>query len=462
MSTSLTPKEKLQFLKLSWPLLVEVFLGLLTGYICTLMFAKYSDTAAGLVSVVNQMISLFYLVFMIVSTGTGIMMAQSVGAKSSIYKEKIAAVSIFYAGIIGLAGTILIVLFGQGILTALNLAPAMIHWGTDFAMIIGSVFFMQSISFVVAQIIYSYGYTKIGMVGTLVADIATLAVDWVLIFGVPSLGIPSLGVIGAAIGSVVGRLIYFAFIYIFLRKKIKMTLTAKSLRPFPKDVATKLFKVGFPATAENISYVLAQLVITAFVVALGSNAIASKAYFDSIAVATYVVSSAIAGSSAILVGQMIGAQDVVGAEKIVRYTLKVSLISSVIPSIVLVFLAGPLGRLFTSNPEVIQAMQTIALLDVVLEVARSINLILYRNLKATGDARFPLWLGLVVNWIVMLPIAYFFCFTLGWGLTGVWVALASDEVVRAIFMVLRWRSHRWETKTLIKETPPVDTDRLSL
>ncbi|MCX5775062.1 MAG: MATE family efflux transporter [Firmicutes bacterium] len=462
MDSALTKSQKKVFFQLSWPLLMEVFLGLFTGYLITLMLANYSDTAAGLVSIVNQMISLFYLVFMIVSTGTGILMAQSVGAKSSLIKEKIAAVSIFYAGIIGLLGTILIVLFGQGILTVLNLDPTMIHFGTNFAMIIGAFFFMQSISFVVAQIVYSYGHTKIGMIGTFVANIATLIVDWALIFGVPSLGIPSLGVIGAAIGSVVGRLIYFAFIYVFLRKKIKITLSAKTLKPFPKDVAVKLFKVGFPATAENISYVLAQLVITGFVVALGANAIASKAYFDSIAVATYVVSSAIAGSSAILVGQMIGAQDKVGAEKIVRYTLKVSFITSVIPSIALVFLAGPLGHLFTSDPNIIAAMQVIALLDVVLEVARSINLILYRNLKATGDARYPLYLGLVVNWIVMLPVAYFFCFTLGWGLMGIWIALATDEVVRAIFMVLRWKSRRWETKTLIKEAPPIDTDRLSL
>jgi len=50
----------------------------------------------------------------------------------------------------------------------------------------------------------------------------------------------------------------------------------------------------------------------------------------------------------------------------------------------------------------------------------------------------------------MVPLAYILCFTLGWGIVGIWIATASDEFIRAIFMLFRWKSRRWETKTLVK------------
>jgi len=388
-------------------------------------------------------------------------MAQSVGAKSAGVKEKIAAVSIFYAAIIGFIGTIVIVFFGQSILTSLHLDPAMIQLGTNFSIIIGSFFVLQSISFAIGQIVYSFGYTKIGMMGTFVADIATLLINWALIFGIPVLGIPALGIVGAAIGSVIGRLIYFVFIYLFLRKKIKLTLSAKTLKPFPKEVAAKLFKVGFPATLENISYALSQLMITFFIVMLGYAAVTSKAYFESIAVATWAVSSAVGGSSAILVGQRMGARDKEGTQKIVRYSLKIALLCTIVPSIILVFTAGPLGLLFTRDPNIIGMMEAVAIFDIFLQLGRGVNMVTGRALKASGDAKYPLMLALIVNWLVMIPLAYILCFTLGWGIVGIWIATASDEFIRAIFMLFRWKSRRWESKTLVKAEVATEMNNLS-
>jgi len=461
MTATLTKEQKKQFFKLSWPLFIEVFLGLLTGYITTFMFSRYSQSAAGIVNVSNQMITMFYLVFQVISTGTGILMAQSVGAKSAGIKEKIAAVSIFYAAIIGFIGTIIIVFFGQGILTSLNLDPAMIQWGTSFSIIIGSFFVLQSVSFVVAQIVYSYGHTKVGMIGTFVANIATLLINWALIFGVPALGIPSLGIVGAAIGSVIGRIIYFAFIFIFLRKKIKLSVSAKALKPFPNEVASKLFKVGVPATLENISYALSQLVIIGFIVALGTDTLSSKAYFETIAVATWAVSSAVGGSTAILVGQRMGARDKEGTHKIVQYSLKIALLSTIVPSLILVFTAGPLGLLFTHNADIIGMMEAVAIIDIFLQLGRGVNMVIGRALKTSGDAKYPLMLALVVNWLVMIPVGYFLCFTLGWGIVGIWIATASDEFIRGIFVLFRWKSRKWETKTLVKAEVASETNSLS-
>jgi Na+-driven multidrug efflux pump len=72
------------------------------------------------------------------------------------------------------------------------------------------------------------------------------------------------------------------------------------------------------------------------------------------------------------------------------------------------------------------------------------------SLKATGDARYPLYAALVVQWLAMIPAAYLLCFVAGLGLSGIWIAIAFDEVLRAGFLYARWRSGRWMRMALVR------------
>ena len=39
----------------------------------------------------------------------------------------------------------------------------------------------------------------------------------------------------------------------------------------------------------------------------------------------------------------------------------------------------------------------------------------------------------------------------GMGIYGLWIALAADECVRGILMIIRWKSGAWKTKRVVKE-----------
>ena len=57
---------------------------------------------------------------------------------------------------------------------------------------------------------------------------------------------------------------------------------------------------------------------------------------------------------------------------------------------------------------------------------------------------------------------WFFGIRLGWMVTGAYVGLALDECVRAVCMLLRWQSGRWQQKSLIKQAPERGSDELSI
>jgi Na+-driven multidrug efflux pump len=92
----------------------------------------------------------------------------------------------------------------------------------------------------------------------------------------------------------------------------------------------------------------------------------------------------------------------------------------------------------------------IFLVSLVLEPGRNFNVIIIPALKGAGDVRFPVYMGMIFMWGVGVLLAYVFGVALGWGLMGVWVALACDEWVRGTIMLFRWKNGKWRTKALVQ------------
>ena len=84
--------------------------------------------------------------------------------------------------------------------------------------------------------------------------------------------------------------------------------------------------------------------------------------------------------------------------------------------------------------------------DVVLEIGRAVNITAVNSLIASGDVLFPFWTGVIVMWGVATLLAYVLGVWLGWGLVGIWLAMALDELIRAAVFERRWRSCKWQNK----------------
>jgi Na+-driven multidrug efflux pump len=92
----------------------------------------------------------------------------------------------------------------------------------------------------------------------------------------------------------------------------------------------------------------------------------------------------------------------------------------------------------------------VLLMSIVLETGRTFNIIFVNSLRASGDAKYPLKVGVFTMVLMSLSLGYLFVFVLDMGLVGVWLAIASDEWARAVIMYLRWRSRKWERYALVK------------
>ena len=108
----------------------------------------------------------------------------------------------------------------------------------------------------------------------------------------------------------------------------------------------------------------------------------------------------------------------------------------------------PLISCFTSNPEVIRYTELLFLIELFLEVGRACNLTIIPCLRGSGDVRFPTLWAIFSNMIIGLGGAHLLAIQCHMGIHGLWIAMALDEIFRAVIMLIRWHGSKWKKKRI--------------
>ena len=99
--------------------------------------------------------------------------------------------------------------------------------------------------------------------------------------------------------------------------------------------------------------------------------------------------------------------------------------------------------------EILSLLKTITFIEIFLELGRAVNIVLVRGMQASGDTHYPVYISILSMWGVATLLSYMFGIVLGWGLIGVWLAMALDECLRAIIFYIRWKRGGWRGKAVI-------------
>jgi Na+-driven multidrug efflux pump len=152
---------------------------------------------------------------------------------------------------------------------------------------------------------------------------------------------------------------------------------------------------------------------------------------------------AIGQGTSIMVGWEAGKRQPVKAKHICRFATNVSTLFAVAALGILCLVRKPLMGIFTDDPQIIAMGAAVIFSDFVLELGRSRNLVLVNALRAAGDVRYPLYVGLFSMWFFSVGVSFVLGIGLGWGLVGIWIGLGLDECFRAVLMQIRWEKEKW-------------------
>ncbi|WP_394189954.1 MATE family efflux transporter [Paenisporosarcina quisquiliarum] len=447
MKASTGPKEKLNLFSLTWPIFLEVFLFMLMGIVDTFMLSALSDDAVSGVGAANQYIHIAILVLEVVGTGAAIVVSQYLGSKRYLEASKISATAVSLNLVVGLLMSAGYFIFARSMMQAMNLQGDVLEYAEQYLSIVGGAIFLQAIINSLAAIIRVHGWTKQTMYVSLGMNIIHVIGNYVLIFG--KFGFPELGVQGAAISSIASRflalLVFFWLLYQVVEYRVKFSYYLK----LSKEYIGKILHIGIPAAFEQVMYQACQIVFLYYATYLGAEALAARQYAMNISMFTFLFAIAIGMGTAIIIGRLVGANEQDEAYTRLWKSLKFALIFTLSTVTLVIIFRNQLIGLFTDNPEVIKIATSVLVLSILLETGRTLNIVIINSLRAAGDARFPVLIGVFSMVAMSLPLGYFLVFVLDMGLPGIWLAIAADEWIRGIIMYFRWKSRKWEKYALV-------------
>ena len=238
--------------------------------------------------------------------------------------------------------------------------------------------------------------------------------------------------------------------FIHFRKHIPR-FPLQYFRPMPWRELRNLFYIGIPAMSENISYCLSQVVITFFINQISNEALAARTYCHNMIMFVYLFCISITQGGNILVGHLVGQRRHQAAYVLGNYFFRWSLVITVSGSILLALMGRSILSVFTDNQEIITMGVWVLVVDVFLEVGRTSNIFATGTLRATGDAIYPVIIGVIFQWSIAVGLSYIIGIPLGYGLIGMWVGFALDENIRGVILMHRWRSGKWRSKGFVEE-----------
>ena len=427
---------------MSLPIFVELLLQLLVGNIDQMMVSRVSQQSVASIVNANQIMNLVIIVLSMASTAATVILSQYLGAEDKANSSRTCMVSILMITVVSLLSTLLVFAGYKPLYKALRVPEEIFDEASLYLLIVGACITVQGLYLIFSAIIRAFAMMKEVMIVSIVMNVMNIIGNAILING--WFGMPRLGAVGAAVSTDISKLVGLGLMILLFVKRTNVKLGLRFLKPFPVQIMKKLCLLAVPSGVESFSYNMSQMCILGIVNSFGTMVTVTKGYCSIFANLAYVYAMAIASATQIVLGYLIGAKKIDLIQKRVNATQKVALAACVGLAVLLFLGSNYIFLIFTDDPEIIALGRRILFIEIFLEIGRAVNIVMTKCLIAVGDAVTPTVVGVSFQWGVAFVGAWVFGIIFGWGLEGVWVAMAIDEGLRGLIFAVHFKKERWK------------------
>ncbi|WP_405385133.1 MATE family efflux transporter [Maribacter sp. LLG6340-A2] len=297
--------------------------------------------------------------------------------------------------------------------------------------------------------------TKYPMYATIVANIINIVLNYLLIFG--NFGFPEMGIIGAAIGTLVSRIIMVLYIWYILKSKDKFNfyVTGFNFNTIEKKVINKIIALGFPSSLQMFFEVAIFTGAIWLSGVLGKNAQAANQIALNLSSMTFMFGMGLGIAAMIRVGNQKGLGNFKELRRIAQSIFFLTLLLEII--FAALFLLGrhwfPALYLdvndvanMADNSEVLVMAAELLLVAAFFQISDGIQVVVLGALRGLQDVRIPTFITFVAYWLIGFPVSFYLGLYTPFKSTGIWIGLLTGLTASAIMLYLRFN---YLTKKLI-------------
>lgn len=299
--------------------------------------------------------------------------------------------------------------------------------------------------------------TKYPMYATLIANIINVVLNYLLIFG--KFGFPEMGMVGAAYGTLVSRIIMVIYLWTLLRYKERSRKIVRNIKLFTLDflIIKKILNIG-SLSAMQMFFEVAIFTSAIWLSGLlGKNSQAANQIALNLSSMTFMVAMGLSVASMIRVGNQKGLQNYRELRRIAFSIFLLGILLAVFFALLFFIFHKSLPNVYVDlndtanykdNMEVLSIASNLLLAAAFFQISDSIQVVVLGALRGLQDVKIPTILTFISYWVVGFPVSYFLGKEEMYGSFGIWLGLLAGLTTASVLLFIRFNSL---TLKLIKE-----------
>lgn len=402
--------------------------------------------AVATVGLTESMLTLIYAVSIGLGIGATATVARRIGEHNPDGAARAAVQVIVLGLIVSAVISVLGVVFAGDLLRLMGGSPWVVEHGVNFTRVMLGGNASIVLLFLINAVFRGAGDAAIAMRVLWLANLINIILGPCFIFGWGPF--PELGVTGAAVATTIGRGtgVVYALVRLF-RPGGRFDITKSHLKIEP-NIMVRLVRLSAVGTFQVFIGMASWIGLIRTLSTFGSDAVAGYTIGIRVIIFALLPSFGMGNAAATMVGQALGAKKPDRAERAVWKAGLYNLVFLGIVGLLFVIFAPQIIRFFTNDPNVgaygVQCLRIVA--SGFLFYAY--GMVLTQSFNGAGDTWTPTLINLFVFWLFELPLAYVLAIGMGYGPTGVFVAITIAFSLLAVVSALMFRRGRWKTRVV--------------
>lgn len=434
-----------RFLTTITPLLISSIFSQCLTFIDQWMVKQVGTEAIAAVGVSTNFFSVYFTFLYGCNTGAGIYMTRYWGKRDIPDFQRILWAAVFSTTAMGILVCTAAIAFPEFITRLFNKDPIVMAMSIPYMRLVAVSYVLNAICYCVSFTFRNMGLVKIPMVQGIFSMVGNVFFNWIFIFG--KLGCPAMGVTGAALGTLVTRIIETAglLIYFFFSDNPAKEGIFKAVKGLNKKLFVEYLKTSLPLCANDMLWSLGLSCYYMVYGTRGTEVYAGMSILHTMEMFAKMAIMGFAGTCTIILGIEMGKGDMERVNRFADKFNKISIIAGIISCSIMLIMLIPIQKLYGIEGTVEgECVRNCMIVLALYCLPNAVNCIKVEGIfRSGGDIKYLTFMDAGSIWLIGMPLTLFLGLVLKLDIWYVYAAHIAIELFKLPLGQRRLKSGKW-------------------
>lgn len=429
--------------KIAFPVAMQGMLNTTVNLVDTMMIGTLGATAIAAVGLANKVFFVFTLLVFGIVSGSGILAAQYWGSQDLKNIRKVLGLALLLA--VGGAFCFMIpsLLMPEKVMRIFTVSEDSITLGASYLVVAALSYPCTAVTNTYVAMLRAVNRVKAPVFISCMTILVNICLNYILIFG--HFGAPAMGVVGAAIATLIARIVEtISIVTMVYVTKSPIAARLKEMVGYSRDFLFQFARMTAPVIANEFIWGLGVTIYSLVYGRMGDEAVAAITIATTIQDIVVVLFQGLSAATAVILGNEMGAGKLKRAERYAKNFFILQFIITVFAALFCVAIRWQVIGMYRISDEVARDVSLCLIMFALYMPAKMFNYInIVGVLRSGGDTKMCLFLDCSGVWFIGIPLAFLGGLVWKQPIYIVYAMVMAEEIYKMVFGYLRYRKKKW-------------------